>query len=124
MEPGLDALRGAALQLREVSATKGKKEAERAQQEVSGLPSPIQVIAEKNVVLSSELQEQTRKEAQIVERLDATQRYLNRIKSEADSTHQQADIVGPSEAIGRMLRKRAASLPSFESYRRDTRQRR
>lgn len=122
--PGLEALRAAAHQLREASAAKVMEDAERAQQEVAGLPDPIRGIAEKNVELSAELQDLTRKEARVVERLNLAHRSLDEIKSEADSTRQRVEVVGPSEAIGRMLRKRAAALPSLESYRRDTSERR
>jgi len=122
--PGLEVLRAAAQQRREASAAKVMEEAERAQQEVAGLPGPIRSIAEVSVALSAELQDLTRREAQVVERLDLVHRSLDGIKSEADSTRQRVEVVGPSEAIGRMLRKRAAALPSLESYRRDTSERR
>lgn len=122
--PGLEALRAAAQQLREASAAKVMEEAERAQKESAGLPAPIRIIAEKNVLLSAELQDLTRREAQVMERLDLAHRRLDGIKFEADSTRQRVEVLGSSEAIGRVLRKRAAALPSLESYRRDTNERR
>jgi len=121
--PGLEALRGVAQKLREASAAKVMEKAERAQQETVDLPGPIRFIAEKSVELSVELQDLTRNEALVIERLDLAHRKLDEIKSEAESTRQRVEVVGPSEAIGRMLRKRAAALPSLESYRLDTRER-
>ena len=122
--PGLEALREAAQQLREASAAKVMKQAERDQLEAVDLPEPIRVIAEMNVALSTELQELTRSEAQVVEQLDVAHRSLDEIKFEANSTRQRVEVVGPSEAIGRMLRKRASALPSLGSYRRNTSSRR
>ncbi|MFC1602291.1 mechanosensitive ion channel domain-containing protein [Pseudomonadota bacterium] len=118
--PGLEALREAAQKLREASAAKAMKQAERDQREAIDLPEPIRIIAEMNVALSTELQELTRSEAQVVGQLDTAHRSLDEIKFEADSARQRVEVVGSSEAIGRMLRKRAAALPSLGSYRRNT----
>ena len=122
--PGLEALRAASQQLREATATQAKQQAERAHEETADLPDAIRAIAEKNVSLSSELEELTRKESQVAARLDSTFRQLEEIKSEADSTRQRVEIVGSSEAIGRMLRKRHDALPSLERYQRDASERR
>ena len=122
--PGLEALRSASQQLREATATKAKQQAERAHEETADLPDAIRAIAEKNVSLSSELEELTRKESQVSARLDSAFRQLEEIKSEADSTRQRVEIVGSSEAIGRMLRKRHEALPSLERYQRDASKRR
>jgi len=121
---GLEALRSASQRLREATATKAKQQAERAHEETADLPDAIRAIAEKNVSLSSELEELTRKESQVAARLDSTFRQLEEIKSEADSTRQRVEIVGSSEAIGRMLRKRHEALPSLERYQRDASERR
>ena len=122
--PGLEALRNAAQQLRETIAAEVKEKAELAQEKAVGLPGAIHAIAEKNVALSSELEKLTRKESQVSARLDAMFLQLEEIKTEANNTRQRVEIVGPSEAIGRMLRKRRDALPSLESYRRDADKRR
>jgi len=122
--PGLEALRSASQKQREATATKAKQQAERAHKKTLDLPDAIQAIAEKNVSLSAELETLTRHESQVSARLDATFRQLEDIKSEADSTRQRVEIVGLSEAIGRMLRKRRDALPSLERYQRDASKRR
>tara|TARA_R110002074_G_scaffold170005_2_gene331927 strand:- start:57615 stop:61106 length:3492 start_codon:yes stop_codon:yes gene_type:complete len=123
LQPILDKLRAMQQQYRQASASRVTKQAEIIQQSVLDLPAPIRRIADETVKVSNELQELIRQQTTTMKRLNSSAQNLEQIKQQALEARQRVETVGNSEAIGRMLQKRAAELPSLGSYRRGTNKR-
>lgn len=106
-------------QLQEKLAEENKRRAEEEQVKAEGLPKPIRAIAEQSVVLTDEQRTVTESNTRLSERLQTSKQMLNQIQGELNETRRRVELMGSSEAIGRVLIKRKGELPSLESYRRD-----
>ena len=120
----LVALKATAQKLREERFSKVLEKAEEARAQVAGLPQRIRIIADEYVALSAELEQLIRNESKLVARLQSAQLQHDAIRTIYDSTRRRVEVAGPTEAIGRMLRKRLDSLPSVKAYRRAASKRR
>ncbi|MBQ0790249.1 MAG: mechanosensitive ion channel, partial [Cycloclasticus sp.] len=111
-------------QQRENKAAEVSEQAEILQQSVADLPIAVRVIADDNVTFGNELQDVTLKQAQTTERLNASSQALDELIQQVEEARKRVELVGNSEAIGRMLRNRATALPSIHSYQAGAKKRR
>ncbi len=116
----LDALSEVAQKLREDRARLARKEAEKLRSTTDSLPRALQTIAEENTRYRLELEELVSREQFVIRDLQARRSGLEDIQSDYDRTRQRVDVVGETEAIGRMLKRRRDELPSTQSYRRSS----
>jgi potassium efflux system protein len=119
----LEKLRERAQTMREDAAKAARKEADQIKQLASVLPPEIQAIAETNASFRSELEALVRTEKAVSEQMETARRELGEIKTDFEWARQRVDVVGPSEAIGRMLRRRREALPSLSQFYRKSRER-
>lgn len=120
----IDLLKTKLQQVRESKAAEVSEQAEILQQSVMDLPTPIRTIAGDNLIFGNELQDVTLKQAQTTERLNASSQALDELIQQVEEARKRVELVGNSEAIGRMLRNRAAALPSIHSYQAGAKKRR
>jgi len=111
--------------LREAKATKAREQAEAEARKAhqAQLPPEAQAVADANAHFRQELEGLVAQEQQVNDRLQRAGQGLDELKTDFDRTRQRVDVVGPSQAIGRMLRQRRAALPSLRDYRRESRER-
>jgi len=83
----------------------------------------LQNIAKENASYRLELEDLVNREQLIISESQATRPELDEIKNDFTRTRQRVDVVGASEAIGRMLKARRDALPSVKSYRRTSAER-
>ncbi len=114
----LESLRQTAQKLRDTRALKIREEAEALRLKTATLPMPLQVIAKENARYHLELEELTDREQSLSSDLQAARLGLDEIKSDFERTRQRVEVVGTTEAIGKMLKRRRDALPSLQSYRR------
>nr|VFJ43551.1 MAG: potassium efflux system protein [Candidatus Kentron sp. FM]VFJ58167.1 MAG: potassium efflux system protein [Candidatus Kentron sp. FM]VFK07199.1 MAG: potassium efflux system protein [Candidatus Kentron sp. FM] len=119
----LQVLQESAHDLREKQATQAREEAERSTIETTALPDSLRAIANETTEYRIELEDLARKEKTLSEALAAAKVRLDGIKSDFERIRQRVAMVGPSQAIGNILRTRRAHLPSMSSYRRASRER-
>ena len=123
LEPQLAALDARLQEVREDKARVGREDAEALEAAAASLPAQITAIAEENTTLRTELEELTRRESETTERLRTTERRLADLETDLATTRERVQAVGASEAIGRLLRRRLARLPSPDDYKRLARER-
>ena len=117
-QPRLDSLKQVAQQLREERAKGAREAAEELQAKTATLPAPVQKIAEENARYRQELEVLIQKQELVSERLASARRGLDEIKADFARTRERVDVVGASEAIVKMLRRRRDVLPSLQKYKR------
>jgi potassium efflux system protein len=117
LEPIQRALAERAQALREARAAQSRREAERVQAEAAALPAALRAVAEQTVALSTEHERVTRQEKAANRRLAETQARLEEMRAEYERIRQRLDLVGPTEAMARLLRRRKAAMPSLRIYR-------
>lgn len=120
----IDLLKTKLQQLRESKAAEVSEQAEILQQSVMDLPIAVRSIADDNLTFGNELQDVTLKQAQTTERLNSSSQALDELIQQVEEARKRVELVGNSEAIGRMLRNRAAALPSIHSYQAGAKKRR
>ena len=113
-----DAIRAFVQSRREAEAELARTQAEAAKESAARLPAPIAELAAQNVALSTELEYITKIGATSAEELKAIEARSSEISSDFAATRQRVEVVGPTAAIGRMLRRRHANLPSLKGFRR------
>jgi potassium efflux system protein len=118
IQPRSTALKVRAQNLRKEQAAQARKEAEALKDRTSGLPASLQAIADQNARYRQELEALLRKDRNVSRELGDSARGLDEIKADFERTRQRVEVVGPSVAIGKMLRQRRAALPSVQKYRR------
>lgn len=121
-QPRLSALQERAKNLRERQARDAREEAEAAKADAVKLPPALQNAAADNARFRSELEDVIHRENEVAGRMGKTRLQLDGIKADFERTRRQVEVVGSSEAIGKMLRKRLEQLPSVKKYRRTARQ--
>ncbi len=109
----------AAQRLREGRAREARQQADDLKSRTDTLPKTLQIIAQENAHYHLELEELVGHERLVSTDLQTARLGLDGIKSDFERTRQRVDVVGASEAIGKMLRRRYAELPSSQRYRRD-----
>lgn len=120
LQSNIEKLKLAAQQVREQQALSARQQAEAIKEKSAELPAPVKILAEDNTHFREELESLVYQERQVQKQLESTQRQLEEIKAEFERTRQRVDVVGASEAIGRMLRRRRDALPSVQQYQRST----
>lgn len=123
LKPELQALKQRLQQHREAEAAKARAEAEKAASEAARLPTPLQTIAARNLAYIEELQRITRAEKEVDSKLNLTRARLEEVRQESERLRQRLELVGRTEAMARLLRKRQQSLPSLAGYRRSASER-
>ncbi len=116
----LDRLNRAAQQLRETRAARAREEAAEIKSRAESLPPPLRAIAQEHARYLEELDALINMEQGISEQLKVARLRLDEIKAESELTRQQVEFVGPTEAIGNMLKRRRSELPSVKTYRRSS----
>jgi potassium efflux system protein len=109
---------------RKAQAEQARREAETERVTASALPPSIRAVAETNLALTKELESVTRAEARVGESLLSAEQRASNIKVDFEATRQRVELVGSTPAIGRLLRRRLASLPSLGVYQRARSERR
>ncbi|MCG7954240.1 MAG: mechanosensitive ion channel, partial [Candidatus Thiodiazotropha endolucinida] len=108
---------------REEQAKQARQQAEQIKQQLKSLPEPIKNIAQKNAQNRAELEELVYWEKRVSQKLQATQLQLEQISDDFEHSKQRVDVVGASQAIGKMLSRRRQALPSLQSYSRSSAER-
>jgi len=124
MQSRSEAVKKIAQQRREDRAEQDRKAAEALRARAAGLSPALKGIADDTARYRKELEDLVRAEKAVTERRDAARSGLDELKTDFERTRQRVEVVGPSEAIGRMLRRRRDVLPSIQVYRRSASERR
>jgi len=119
----LDSLSESTQRLSEAQARQASQEAEALQNKSKTLPALLQRIAEENARHRQELEKLISREQAIVGNLETAQLDLDEVKNDFERIRQRVEVVGPSEAMGKILKRRRQELPSLQSYRHNTAQR-
>lgn len=119
----LASLQQAAQKQEEAQARAAVQKAEVLQAESAALPAPLQAIAAANADFRKELESLVASEKNLTTRLHQVQQKVKAIQADFDHTKRRAETVGPTRAIGRMLKRRRAELPSLRSFQRASRHR-
>ncbi len=122
-EPRLTVLKEQAQESLEERVRDARKEAEKQESRTAELPEAIQIIARENAQFRNELESLVDREKRVIGALEKIQGGLTEIESDFERTRQRVDVVGPTEAIGKMLQRRRNDLPSVQSYRRTSAER-
>ncbi|MEW8253242.1 MAG: mechanosensitive ion channel domain-containing protein [Candidatus Thiodiazotropha taylori] len=123
LQSSLQKLNQAASAIREEQAKQARQQAEQIKQQLKSLPEPIKNIAQKNAQNRAELEELVYWEKRVSQKLQATQLQLEQISDDFEHSKQRVDVVGASQAIGKMLSRRRQALPSLQSYSRSSAER-
>ncbi|MEW8587127.1 MAG: hypothetical protein AB2531_15290, partial [Candidatus Thiodiazotropha sp.] len=123
LQANLKQLNQAAADIRETEAKQARQAAEELEQETVTLPLPLQIIAQENAKTRSELEQLVYWEKRVQQQLTSTKRKLVQIQTDFGHSRQRVEVVGGSEAIGKMLSRRRAALPSLRSYSRSSAER-
>ncbi len=119
-QPRLDSLKQEAQRLREERAKGARQEAEELKAKTARLPEAAQQIAEENARYRQELEELIQRQKTVSEQLALVRRGLDEIKADFARTSERVDVVGASDAIVKMLRRRRDELPSVQAYQRSS----
>ena len=112
-----EALRRTLESRRAATARRAREMAERTEAAVSNLPAAVAQVAQRNAALREELEHVTRSSADVTDRLRAIERISSDLEANLTAMRQRVAAVGPTEAIGRLLRRRLADLPSESQHR-------
>ncbi|MCG8488699.1 MAG: mechanosensitive ion channel [Chromatiales bacterium] len=123
LQAALQQLNKAASEIREEQAKQARQQAEQIKQQLQSLPEPIKTIAQKNAQNRAEMEELVYWEKRVSQKLQATQRQLEQISDDFEHSKQRVEVVGASQAIGKMLSRRRQALPSLQSYSRSSAER-
>jgi potassium efflux system protein len=114
----LNILSSAAQAQRETRARLARQQAEALKSRTEDLPQSLQRIAQENAQYHHELEQLVTREQALANELQSARLKLDAIKNEFERTRQRVQVVGATEAIGKMLKRRRAELPSLQNYRR------
>jgi potassium efflux system protein len=120
LQANLKRLNQAAGEIREAQAKEARHAAQLLEQATANLPLPLQVIAQENAETRSELEQLVYWEKRVLQQLTTAKRQLEELQSDFEHSKQRVEVVGRSEAIGKMLSRRRAALPSLRSYSRSS----
>ncbi len=96
---------------------RGSEEVSQAEQDLQTLaeaPAPLQTLARKNLALSHELQQTLEDDARALDTLTRLQNDIKKLQASEKSVLNRLDAFGPSDAMGRMLRKRLETVRSIK----------
>ncbi|KAA3619048.1 MAG: potassium transporter [Proteobacteria bacterium] len=111
-------------QLREKETSLALSDAREAQRKTALEPPVIRELADEIVELREEVATVSRRDGAVAEQLQEASTRLDRIRDDFVTTRDRVDVVGATPAVGRMLRRRLANLPSNAGYRRSAKLRR
>ena len=95
------------------------KQVQRARLEATQAHPAIRKLAQDNAQLAEMRKELAREIADSVRQLEQTQQRLTILKEQFKRIQEKVDAVGPSNAIGLLLRKQREALPNIGVYRRN-----
>jgi len=98
-------------------ARAGRQDAQQTRAAAAGLPDAVAALATENAELRRELEQVTATSGRIAERLRASERRESELESDMVSIRERVESVGPTEAIGRLLRRRLYSLQGVDTDR-------
>jgi len=116
LQPQLDALDALLRERRAEEARAATAEAAATVLAAADMPESVIALAEENTRLRAEFEGVISSQGEIEERLRITQQTTTRIESELDRIKRRIEVVGPSEAIGRVLRRRLQGAPRIEDF--------
>lgn len=93
-----------------------RAQAEQRQRDAATLPEAGRRIAQRNLELGAELASLKQREIQLGGRLEAAESQVEQLQARFESTRLRVEAVGPTQAIGRMLRRRLAELPELSDF--------
>lgn len=120
LQSALEILNQAAATIREDQAKQARQEAELLEQQTASLPLPLQAIAQDNAKSRTELEQLVYWEKRVTQQLSTTRQKQEQIQTDFEHSKQRVEVVGTSEAIGKMLSRRREALPSLRSYSRSS----
>ena len=106
------ALIAAIQERRERQARAAVKRAEALQTQAADLPPALQQIAAANARYRKELQTLVASGQDLDQRIQQTQRQARSVTAQFERSRQRVESIGLTQAVGRMLRRRLATLPS------------
>jgi potassium efflux system protein len=119
--PRLDAEREAlvsAIEAKRADAARtARKDAQVTEAAAAGLPPVVAALASDSAALREELESVTLAGAEIAEQLRIAERRVSELDADLVSTRERVQTVGPTEAIGRLLRRRLRALSGVEAER-------
>lgn len=118
----LAALQRAAQKQQEAQARAAVRKAEAIQAESAALPAPLQAIATANAGFRKELETLVASEKALAVRLQQVQQEDKAVQADFEHSREREQAVGITRALGRMLRRRRAELPSLSSFQRTSQQ--
>jgi potassium efflux system protein len=118
----IKALKDEAQTRRQSEATKAVVGAEEAKTEAARLPGPAQKEFDFNVKLAEELDKVISEQSFVTRTLEQKKAQLKGLEEEFALARERVKINIRSEVIGLALREQRRSLPSFQSYRRESAQ--
>ena len=116
LQPQLDAFDALLQERRAEEARAATAEAAATVLATADMPESVIALAEENTGLRGELEEIISLQGEIEERLRTTEQATTRIESELARIQRRIEVVGPSEAIGRVLRRRLERSPGVEHF--------
>jgi potassium efflux system protein len=119
----IKALKEEAQARRQREAVKAVVGAEEAKTEAARLPEPVQKEFDFNVKLAEELDKGISEQAAVTRTLEQKKAHLKGLEEEFALARERVKISIRSQVIGLALREQRRSLPSFQSYRRESGQR-
>jgi len=117
LDTTLEALVSALEARRAQAVREGRREAEVTKAEAAGLPEAVAALAAENAALREELEQITLATGRVSEQLRDAQRRASELESDLISIRERVETVGATEAVGRLLRRRLASLREIETDR-------
>ncbi|MCU7918100.1 MAG: mechanosensitive ion channel [Candidatus Thiodiazotropha sp. (ex Epidulcina cf. delphinae)] len=123
LQSTLESLNQAAARIRENQAKQARQVAEQLREQTANLPQPLQAIAQENAETRSELEQLVYWEKRVTQQLTTIQQKLQQIQNDFEHSKQRVEVVGTSQAIGKMLSRRRQALPSLRSYSRSSAER-
>jgi len=116
LQPQIEALDALLQERRADEARAATAEAEATELAAAGFPASVIALAEENTELRTELEDLIGLQSEIEERQRTTEQTTASVESELARIKRRIDVVGPSEAVGRVLRRRLQQAPGLEDF--------
>ena len=100
--------------LRQQRGSEEVSQAEKDLETLADAPAPLQALARKNLALSHELQQTLEEDAHTLDTLTRLRDDIKKLQASEKSVLNRLDAFGPSDAMGRMLRKRLEAVRSIK----------
>jgi len=107
-------------ELRKEVTARSLDQARESRRQIAFEPRVIRELADETVLLHEELSKVSTRNGNAQEELQKANQSLEHVRDDFGVTRERVKVVGSSPAVGRMLRRRLASLPSDSGYRRNS----